>query len=420
MKPSFNRGALAALAAVAAGVGACRGPDIDRLWSMQESRRFHASTAGIEKVEGTALGEYVIFVPQGVARQTLTLAATESLVIGDDVTVKEFVQPHAAPELGTVSSVGSLTVGAGSHLGALYALGDTGPQLGPGMTISMYGESVSPYEGFVPRKNRESLRASASPAVEEFRWNEKATGPAAPGVVAGAPGAAVRPLAPGAYASLVIPSGTTARLKSGSYFFSSLVVQPGGTLEIDNASGMVKVSVDQTLTIAGRMREYSRQPSTLIGYGGSASPDISTAFEGTLVAPNATIVLPATSEPHSGGFFARAIRVADHAVVEHRTFMGWELTFEDVPTACGLCALSADASMRRCCAKAYRASSNDPLSLPDGNGVAGAFDKHHELEECLSRVLPSFIACEERSYLVPEGCEELGHGYRPQLSCGSD
>jgi hypothetical protein len=419
MRPKSNPIVLAALVVSVAG---CTGPDIDRPWSINERRVFYSSLTGGEKFVSSAPGEYVIVIPQGVLRQTLALAATESLAIGEDVTVKEPAQQHAAGELGSVSSIGSLAIGAQSRVGAVYALGRSAPQLHDTATVKMYIKSSLPVAGHPRAEGKPTPAVSVKPFVEEYRWTETASGPKAAGILARRVGEAAQRVPPGSYESLVVPANGAARLRAGSYFFTSLVVQPGGVLEIENTSGLVYISVAQTLTISGKVREYSRRESTLIAYEGSASPTISAAFQGTLVAPNATILLPATDQPHSGSFFGRAIRVADHAVIEHRTFLGWGLISEDVSSPCGVCALFANAAVRRCCAKSYRPTPGDLVAASEAFGAdraAAAFKRTGDLEECLSQVIPNFIACEERSFLVPEACAELGHGYQPPSSCGA-
>jgi hypothetical protein len=200
---------------------------------------------------------------------------------------------------------------------------------------------------------------------------------------------------------------------------NSLAVKRDGALEIDNASGLVYVWIRRSLEIAGNMREYATQPSTLIGYEGSEPPQISAAFQGTLVSPNATVSLPATAQPHSGAFFARAIQVADHAVIEHRTFIGWQLTMPDPRTTCRLCAVGATSMMRRCYARSsHRATPGPHSALLTGNGIDSRklLDEYVALDDCLSRVMPEFVRCEERSNLVPDACEKLGAGYRPVSS----
>jgi hypothetical protein len=58
----------------------------------------------------------------------------------------------------------------------------------------------------------------------------------------------------------------------------------------------------------------------LVGFGGTESPRIQSAFVGVLLAPRVLLRLPATPEPHRGSFIAREIVVDDGAEVEHWGF----------------------------------------------------------------------------------------------------
>jgi len=402
---------------------ACDGRDIDRLWSPHEQRLSYPSPAAAGLPREMRSDEYSVFVPQGVDRVALTLAATESLTIGSDVELSDPAQQQKTKGLGVVSSLGTLSIGARSRVGAVYALGQSSPTIAEGVTVQFYGKSVLPFEA--PGNDPAKFMSNVNPAIEAYRWRESAPPPVAvsSGLVVKADRPAP-PLPPGSYGSLIVREAEKVRLKAGTYFFDALVVERGGTLEIDDVSGLVYVWIKETLVIAGNMRKYSLQPSTLFGYHGFQTPSISAAFQGTLVAPNAIVTLPATAEPHIGGFFARAIRVADHAVVEHRTFMGWQQLFANPSVACGICAISTNAAMRRCCANSYRPALLDALDRPpfidgpDHDRSRTALDDYNGLELCLSRVIPTFLACEESAGLVSGACERLDLGYRAPSNCG--
>ena len=402
-------------------VGACDGPDLDSPWVSHERRDFYRTSADARELGTRTPGEYVIFTPQGVARRKLTLAAAQSLVIGRDVTVTEPPQPDAKPLLGCISSVGALTIGARSQVGIVYAMGQSAPDLGDGVVVTMYVKSSVSPRGHLAMNDSTMVVSAGNSSVEGYRWHVAGADPQPlPGDALTAVGQPARPLAPGSYESLVVPAGKKALLGPGSYFLNSLSVKRDGALEIDNASGLVHVWVGQSLEIAGNMREYSTQPSTLIGYEGSEPPQISAAFHGTLVSPNATVSLPATAQPHSGAFFARAIQVADRTVIEHRTFLGWQLQTQDPRNTCRLCAVAATATLRRCYARSLRGPTPDTrsavTSIGNGTGSRKVLNEYVALDDCLSRVMPDFVRCEERLALVPDACEKLEAGYRPVLS----
>jgi hypothetical protein len=404
--------ARAATAAIVFAGVACNDPNVENPWFKGEHRRFYPTSEAVPNLNDAAPNEYFIEIPQGVLRQKLALAADQSLVIGRKVTVTEPPRRSGKQDLAMVASVGDFAIGAGSRVGAVYALGHSAPRSEENVTVGMYAKSVVPFEGYPPSTDLTRVLPGVRSSVEEFRWRLKVPPPQAiPDDLFAVPGQAPKPLPPGSYGALVVPAGAKLRLGAGSFFFESLRVEEGGRLEIDNTSGLVYIWITRSLAILGTMREYSVQPSTLIGYQGTDPPRIATAFRGTLVAPNATVRVPATAEPHSGSFFARAIEVADHAVIEHRTFLGWSLMLPDAGVGCRLCGGSATMTMNRCGAH----SRVTPLA----NSVSSsekALAAEVELAECLSRVLPEFFACEETWGLAPDGCEKLGLGYRPPSS----
>lgn len=400
----------AAVGALAFGSAACHRRDIESPWWTKEERHFHAASFDLAPPAAHREGDYTIFIPQGVLRHTLALAATESLVVGRDVTIAEPSPHHDTKDLARISSTGRVSIGRRSRLGALYAAGPEPARLEEGVMITQYAKTPVPFDGTPPPVGV-ALVSDRSSAVEEYRWH--VTVPPAADLPTDAitpTTSRAHPLAPGSYRSLTVPLGGTARLTKGTYFFETIAVSEGGTLEIDNATGFLHVWVRRRLSIAGSMRELSSQPSMLLGYEGTDPPHISVSFHGTLVAPYATVSLPATEEPHTGAFFARAIQVADHAFIEHRTFVGWQMLIADPIVACRTCAVTATADLRRCCAFA-RAGASDEVGE---NGT----DELARTEECIAAVVPGFMACEEASLLYPDACEKLDVGFRPKLSCG--
>lgn len=414
-----RRSSLPVVAVVLSVVLGCDALSVDEPWSVHEQRQFYRSGADIPSMDGTRPGEYAIFIPQGVNRTALTLAAAESLVIGRDVAIVEPPAAHSALDVTIISSAGRLALGARTRVGAVYAMGQSPALFEDGVVVARYGKLAKPFQGAGPFNSAEII-TNASGFVEEYRWNLEVPPPSPLPADVFAEGATHRRvLAPGSYESLTLPPGATIRLDPGTYFFDSLVISEGATLEINNAPGLVYVWVRRRLTIAGTMREYSLLPSTLFGYEGRDSPTISTAFQGTLVAPNAVISLPASARPHSGAFFGRAIQIADHASIEHRTFAGWEILFSDVGGLCGRCALVADASSRRCCATFDRTMSTQ-LVVSSSNRPLQSWDAYDALEGCLLQVVPTFIACAETSLMAADACDKLGYAYRAPRSCGSD
>ena len=124
-----------------------------------------------------------------------------------------------------------------------------------------------------------------------------------------------RTLAPGAYGDVVVPSGAVLTLKPGRYQFASLSVASAGALSA--AGGDVIVHVASSLQHHGQTRIAS-DASLMLGYLGTDSAAIDGSFRGTVVAPNAAVVLGAVrNSVYTGAFFARALEVRPSSIVEY-------------------------------------------------------------------------------------------------------
>jgi hypothetical protein len=122
---------------------------------------------------------------------------------------------------------------------------------------------------------------------------------------------------PGSYGNVSVGTRSQLVLSSGDYLFKSLTVEPQAALVIDRAEGPVRVYSKNSLIFRGEIIDAAGdEPNVLLGYTGTATAPIESSFDGTIVAPNAKLVL--SSNPHAGAFFARELEVQAGAEITYR------------------------------------------------------------------------------------------------------
>ncbi|HEY3500007.1 MAG TPA: hypothetical protein VGK73_35200, partial [Polyangiaceae bacterium] len=125
-----------------------------------------------------------------------------------------------------------------------------------------------------------------------------------------------RRLEPGSYGHVVVPAGATLRLGSGRYRFASLAVARTGALAVEASA--VTLHVAEALVHQGVTRVADSAAAFVLGYFGTAPATIDASFTGTVVAPNAELVLGAVrNASYRGAFFARVLEVRPTSSVEY-------------------------------------------------------------------------------------------------------
>jgi DNA-binding protein YbaB len=125
----------------------------------------------------------------------------------------------------------------------------------------------------------------------------------------------VKTIKPGAWAAVSVKSTATLQLSTGTYFFDSLDVEPGGKLSLDSKAGQVIIYMRNGLIFRGTIVERTAPaPRLFIGSLGTVTATVGAPFTGTLVAPDALIDLATvpniTAGPfHTGAFFGKDITV---------------------------------------------------------------------------------------------------------------
>jgi hypothetical protein len=125
--------------------------------------------------------------------------------------------------------------------------------------------------------------------------------------------------APDSYGDVNIKSRSTLYLRTGTYRFKSLVMEPQSKIVVNQANGPVVIYIEQTLIYRGEIRDrYFGTPNVLMGYFGSADAIIEAPFTGTLIAPNSRIYLATVDgDGHTGAFFGKSVDVQAHTLVTY-------------------------------------------------------------------------------------------------------
>jgi hypothetical protein len=125
-------------------------------------------------------------------------------------------------------------------------------------------------------------------------------------------------LAPGSYGLVVVPSGSTLVLTTGTYFIQNLNLAPLSTMNLDQATGPVQLYITNTFLDQGQIVPATGLASSfLLGYTSTLPLNIQAPFPGgTVIAPKAHVLIAQPgSESFTGELFAQGIDVAPNATV---------------------------------------------------------------------------------------------------------
>jgi hypothetical protein len=318
-----------------------------------------------------------------------------------------------------------LRIDPDAQLGSVYATGSSAPIVAPGVLIHGYVRAAARLNPPEPWRAEQGVFDQAPDYIEEFDW--QVTFPPAGGRsrVSHAFDQEDLRVEPGAYESLTMEPGSTMVVSTGAYQVRSLALQPHAALIVDNTKGPVYIWVRDSLAIEGSVIDLSLEPTLLFGYAGSESPKLGSRFRGTLVAPHATILLPATPEPHGGSFFARRVIVEDGAVVEHRAFAGVPAQTVSSSVVCTACVVQQGLAVRACTdarARAMRALDEETATclalcqahaggdIEACNADCAERAEHAEHAEHGSTLLPDrFDTCIESARRAMGRCEHRAH-----------
>ena len=125
-------------------------------------------------------------------------------------------------------------------------------------------------------------------------------------------------LAPGSYTSVTIFSRSHLTLSAGTYFMTSLDLEPQAHLNLDQSAGPVLIYVRNSVIDRGQIASIAGTPGGFVlGYAGTQGLFIQTPFlAGTLIAPNAKVTITSLgASAFTGELFAHDIEVQPDAIL---------------------------------------------------------------------------------------------------------
>jgi len=243
------------------------------------------------------------------------LTTSTTLTLGDRVKVK---QPTGTAFAGVVNLGGGLSIiGQNNQTGDVWSVGSV--QLGNGSVVNGFlktAGTLSPGSNTtilgVLQQSQPLVAPTLATVTVQFQNG------ASPFAV---PNDVTRTLAPGDYAGVSVGSRSILALSTGDYRFDSLATQVPSTLRLTTTAGPIRIFIRNTLTWNSTVTAAAGDPTKLlVGYVSSAASVINTPFTGTLLSPNAAVLLPTGSSPHNGAFFAKAISTQPDVAITARPF----------------------------------------------------------------------------------------------------
>ena len=131
-------------------------------------------------------------------------------------------------------------------------------------------------------------------------------------------------LAPGSFGALIVNSGATLSLSTGTYFFTSFDSESNATISCSSGSGQVVVYVSGNVIFRGKTIEKTGgRPKFFMGAFGTSTIAVVGPFTGVLAAPQAQITLNTVAAPgHSGAFFAKDLQIDPDNTITWFAFSG--------------------------------------------------------------------------------------------------
>jgi hypothetical protein len=159
--------------------------------------------------------------------------------------------------------------------------------------------------------------ASVPPLGDSVTWTASTPAASVPGWDL-QPGQA-QSLLPGRYGALAVKNGAKLTLSAaGRYFFESLDLESGSTLEILSADQPTEIYVHGSqLILRGALSGATGLEERLvIVYDGTNEVFLESPLRGAIIAPSAQVTLRATSSPHRGAAFAKTVLVDAGAILQ--------------------------------------------------------------------------------------------------------
>lgn len=141
-------------------------------------------------------------------------------------------------------------------------------------------------------------------------------------------------LPPGSYGSLSVSDISVASLSTGTYFFTSLNLEPNATLNLDESAGPIVILVRDQLALRGELASgVGGMPRLFIAYLGVGSTTLTRSYSGRLFAPHGEIILESSGAEFYGSFFGKIVTVQPEVAVYLESATGASLP-PSMPESC--------------------------------------------------------------------------------------
>jgi len=123
-----------------------------------------------------------------------------------------------------------------------------------------------------------------------------------------------RDLGPGSYGAISVKSGATLRLVPGSYYVTSLTLEPSSKITFSSENGPVQLFIRDTYIHRGTITDTaSASPRILLAYLGTAMIPVEAPLSGILLAPNAAVQLASVTAAHNAELLAKDVQLFEGA-----------------------------------------------------------------------------------------------------------
>ena len=258
-------------------------------------------SGGTSGMAGASAYTFSFQLPAGVNRNQVVFATT-----GGDLWIDDGVKAINGSGYASVSAVNGGKVnriGVGAQVQNVWSNGDV--QLANNAIVhgSLYTTGA-----LVPQSGAQVLGLTAEDydigPLQNISW--AVTFP--PNTLPAVNLETAQALTPGGYPDYDIKTGGQLNLTNGTYYFQSLMIEPGGTLQVNNTQGPVFIYMQNAFTQRGTVNTSSPGTNVLFGLAGTSPVSIGTSLNGILVAPAASVSLETLyGSTHQGAVFAKSI-----------------------------------------------------------------------------------------------------------------
>jgi len=129
-------------------------------------------------------------------------------------------------------------------------------------------------------------------------------------------------LPPGNYGNYYAKRDTKLKLCSGVYYFNEIDMGvASASLILDEEDGPVEIYIKSHFRMRGTI-EHSRSGidgarNFMVVCYGDRTVDLNCGFSGTIVAPNANLIMAQTEKYYEGSFYAKSIEIHQDAIIKY-------------------------------------------------------------------------------------------------------